>query len=105
VCESRSSILSNGGGKLDADRLRNIGDGGRQVGSSQVTAVVEQCRANGSNARYEITARAAVVTPYAGTLTLPRELSPAECNLFTGAGNDGKRCHDWLAVAKQLRRI
>src|SRR6266481_2972127 len=42
VCWSDSSILRNGGGMLDPAKLRNIGESGKPVGASQVTAVVEQ---------------------------------------------------------------
>jgi hypothetical protein len=104
VCESHLSILSNGGGKLDAGCLRNVGDGGRSVGASQVTAVVEQRGARGNDARYEITARATVVTPFAVTLSLPRELLPAERQLLDEVGNEGKGRDDWFSVARKLRR-
>jgi hypothetical protein len=104
ICESHSSILNNSGGKLDADCLRNIGDGGRPVGSSQVTAVVEQRGTRGSDARYEITARATVVPPYAVTLTSPRELLPAERKLLDEVGNEGKGRDDWFAVVKAIRQ-
>ncbi|HET6844906.1 MAG TPA: hypothetical protein VFK06_24965, partial [Candidatus Angelobacter sp.] len=35
-------ILHSGHGMLDTRTLRNYGDGGKRVGSSQVTAVVER---------------------------------------------------------------
>jgi len=104
VCESCSPILSNGGGKLDADCLRNVGADGRSVGSSQVTAVVEQRGTSGRNARYEITARATLVAPYAVTLTSPRALLPAEGLLLDEIVNERKERDDWIVVAKKLRR-
>ena len=82
VCWAASSILRNGGRMLNPAKLRNIGEGGKPVGPSQVTAVVEQCGAADGKGRYDITARAILQPPYVVRLTNPRELSSAERSLI-----------------------
>ena len=103
VCWSASSILRNGGTMLNAAKLRNIGEGGKPVDPSQVTAVVEQRDAADGKGRYDITARAILRPPYVIRLTTPRELTSAERSLIVEIGNEGAGVLDWLAVAKQLR--
>lgn len=107
VCESPSSILMNGGGTIDAVKLINIGESGRPVGSSQVTAVVRHSSETAAlGARpYEITARATLAFPFFAELTNPRTLSSAELRLLYDVGGNGKNVEDWLAVTKQLRHL
>ena len=104
VCESPMEILCGGGSTLDAGALRNIGDGGKPVGSSQVTAVVEQTARNDKGRSYAITARATLIAPYAVKLTGQRELSPGALRLLNNASLGTMTPDDWLAVAKQVRR-
>jgi hypothetical protein len=104
VCEAHTSILRNDRAMLDVALLRNTGKG-KPVGSSQVTAVVEIGSPNGRSTRYQITARAVLVGPYAVTLASPRELSLAEQRLLADVGNIGMTSEDWLAVAKRIRRL
>jgi len=77
VCASPTSFLCNDRTMLNAAMLRNIGERGKPVGSSQVTAVVGVGSPNGRSACYEVTARAALVSPYGVILTSPRLLSIA----------------------------
>jgi hypothetical protein len=103
VCESAVSLRKSGGGSLDAGTLRNFGENGRPIGSSQVTAVVEH---NGLVARsllYPISARAWLTSPFIATLTSPRPLSQAERRLLREVGEDGNGVEDWLAVVTRLR--
>src|SRR5262249_30323592 len=55
VCENPMGILHSGRGTLDTRTLRNFGNGGKTVGSSQVTAVVEQTTSHGEGRSYPIT--------------------------------------------------
>ena len=105
VCESPMEILCSDGSTLDAGVLRNLGDGGKSVGSSQVTAVVEQTARSDNGRSYPITARASLITPYAVKLTGQRELSPGELRLLNSASHGTMPPDDWLAVVKQVRRI
>jgi hypothetical protein len=105
VCEAHTSILRNDKALLDAALLRNTGEKGKPVGSSQVTAVVEIAPLIGRSAHYEVTARAVLVGPYAVTLASPRKLSLAEQYLLSDVANAGKTSADWLAVAKRVRRL
>jgi hypothetical protein len=104
VCESPLGLLRTGGGTLDSRTLRNFGDGGRSIGSSQITAVVERTGRNGDGRVYPITARATLVAPYAAQLASPRLLSSGERRLLDEVSRDGKTTADWMAFAKQLRR-
>jgi hypothetical protein len=88
VCESPMGILCGDRNTLDAGELRNIGDGGKPVGSSQVTAVVEQTVRNDKGRSYPITARATLIAPYAVKLTGQRELSPGTLQLLNDASLD-----------------
>jgi hypothetical protein len=104
VCECPLGIPRTGGGSLDSRTFRNFGDGGRSIGSSQITAVVERTARNGNGRLYPIAARATLVAPYAVQLAAPRLLSPRERRLLDDVSLDGKTAEDWLAFAKQLRR-
>jgi hypothetical protein len=104
VCENRSGYRSSRGGELDTRTLRNYGDGGKCVGSSQVTAVVERKGCNGEGRLYPITARGTLVAPYAVQLAAPRLLSPDEKRLLDDVSRAGKTSKDWMVVARQLRR-
>ena len=103
---SPAGILRSGGGVLDAATLCNFGDGGKPVGPSQITAVVEQVvhRHPRPSLSYPITARATLIAPYAVRLAAPRTLSPVELKLLDEVSVEGKNSNDWLAVVKQLRR-
>ncbi|WP_429819114.1 hypothetical protein [Ensifer sp. B1-9] len=107
VCASPSSILMNGGGRIDAAKLINIGESGRPVGSSQVTAVVRHSSGTAvlGSRPYEIAARATLEPPFFADLTNPRTLSAAELRLLYDVGGGGKNVEDWLAVTKQLRHL
>jgi hypothetical protein len=90
---------------VDIGKLRNFGDGGKPIGSSQVSAVVERTAVTGTGLSYPITARATLVAPYAVQLTAPRELSPLERRLLDEVCLTGKTAENWNAVVKQLRKI
>ncbi|MBP1885721.1 hypothetical protein [Sinorhizobium mexicanum] len=107
VCTSSSSILENGGGTIDVSKLINIGDGGRPIGSSQVTAVVSCSSEIGGlgSCPYEISARATLESPFFADLAKPRTLSASELRLLHDVGSDGKNVEDWLAVTRQLRQL
>ncbi|MGA7489738.1 MAG: hypothetical protein WBW74_22675 [Xanthobacteraceae bacterium] len=104
VCQSPARLLSSGGGMLDTGMLRNFGDGGRPLGSSQITAVVERITRAVSGMSYPITARAILVPPYAVRQAGPRVLSDPELQLLDEVSVEGKTSKDWLAVVKHLRR-
>lgn len=104
VCRSKSPLIGSGGGQLDAGALQNIGRGGKPVGSSQVTAVVERGAPSGRSMNYPIASRAILEKPCSATLSSPRELSPTERRLLYEVGMDGETVDDWLAVVRQLRR-
>jgi len=97
-------ILCSDGSTLEAGALRNLGDGGKPVGSSQVTAVVEQTTRNAKGRSYPITARATLIAPYAVKLTGQREISAGVLQLLNDASLGTMTPDDWLAVAKQVRR-
>jgi hypothetical protein len=104
VCESPSGIPHTGGGVLNSGSLRNFGDSGRSIGSSQITAVAEQTGRTANGRSYPITFRAKLVPPYVVQITAPRLLSADERRLLDEVSRDGKRTEDWIAVAKRLRR-
>jgi len=104
VCENPMGIPCSSGGTLNAGSLRNFGDSGRPVGSSQITVVVERRTCNGPDMSYPITARATLVAPYAVQLSAPRQLSAQELRLLDEVSFDGTTSDDWAAVAKRLRR-
>lgn len=107
VCASPLPILANGGGTVDATQLINIGDSGRPLGSSQVTAAVSYSPKIGAVAPrpYKIAARATLEPPYFADLANPRKLSRVELRLLYEVGRDGKSVEDWLGVTRQLRRL
>jgi hypothetical protein len=102
VCENPMAILHGGHGMLDTRTLRNFGNGGKPVGSSQVTAVVERTTPHDRGRSYGITARATLTAPYAVQLTAQRKLSEQELRLLDQASLG--TATDWIAVAKQIRR-
>jgi hypothetical protein len=104
VCEISDGLARSAGGTLDIGMLRNLG--GRQIGSSQITAVVERTSdRQGASLQYQITACATLVAPLlAVRLATPRPLSPAERRLLDEVSREGKTAEDWMAVASQLRR-
>lgn len=106
VCKNPAGILRSGGGVLDTATLCNFGDGGKPIGPSQITAVVERAARSCQSASlsYPITARATLVAPHAVRLAAPRVLSPVELKLLDEVSAEGKSSNDWLAVTKQLRR-
>jgi hypothetical protein len=97
-------ILHSGHGMLDTRTLRNFGDGGKPVGSSQVTAVVERTIPHDRGLSYGITARATLTAPYAVQLTAQRKLSEQELLLLHQASLGTMTAKDWIAVATQIRR-
>jgi hypothetical protein len=105
VCENPTGLSHSGGGTVDIGKLRNFGDGGKPIGSSQISAVVERAARTGTGLSYPITARATLVAPYAVQLTAPRVLSPLERRLLDEVSLTGKTAEDWNAVVKQLRKI
>jgi hypothetical protein len=104
VCETLVGLPCSGGGALDTGSFRNFGDGGKRMGSSQITAVVERTTSTSHSLAYPITARATLVAPYAVQLSAPRVLSANELRLLNDVSVDGKATADWIAVANQLRR-
>jgi hypothetical protein len=105
VCEHPTGLPRSGGGTVDMGTLRNFGDGGKPIGSSQISAVVERAARTGTGLSYPITARATLVAPHAVQLTAPRELSPLERRLLDEVCLTGKTAEDWSALVKQLRKI
>jgi hypothetical protein len=105
VCENPTGILHSGHGMLDTRTLRNFGDSGKPVGSSQVTAVVERTRPHDKGRSYPITARATLTAPYAVQLTGQRKLSEQALRLLHQACLGTMSPRDWIAVAKQIRRM
>ena len=104
VCANQTCILRSGGGMLDSGTLRNFGNGGKSVGSSQITAVVERTTRTGAGQSYPITMRATLIAPYAVRLTSPRKLSVSELQLLDSASLGTMDADDWIAVAKELRQ-
>jgi hypothetical protein len=106
VCENPLGLSHSGsGGTVDIGKLRNFGDGGKPIGSSQISAVVERAAPTSTGLSYPITARATLVAPYVVQLAAPRELSPLERRLLDEVSLTGKTAQDWNAVVKQLRKI
>jgi hypothetical protein len=105
VCENPTGLPHGGGGTVDIGTLRNFGDRGKPIGSSQISAVVERTAGTDAGLSYPITARATLVAPYAVQLTAPRELSPLERRFLDEVCLTGKTAEDWNAVVKQLRKI
>jgi|SRR5215831_8339301 len=102
VCENPLGILRSGGGSVESWTLRN--PSGKQVGSSQITAVIERMPRSGTGLIYPITARAVLAAPYYFVrLTGARELKQLERQLLDEVSLDGKTVDDWNAFAKQLR--
>jgi len=89
---------------LDTRTLRNFGDGGKPVGSSQVTAVVERTSPHDKGRSYPVTASATLTAPYAVQLTAQRKLSEHELQLLDQASLGTMTAKDWIAVAQQIRR-
>jgi hypothetical protein len=104
VCENPAGVSATMGETLDTGSLRNFGDGGRPIGSSQITAVVERTTSSRHGLLYPIIARATLVAPYAVQLSAPRQLSSHEVRLLDDVSVYGETANDWIAVAKELRR-
>jgi hypothetical protein len=105
ICESNSSILQNGGGAVDSAKLINMGDSGRPIGSSQVTAVVRYHPDVACSVRLnEIAARAELASPFFADLAKPRKLSEAERRDLDEVGREGKSVEDWLSLTRRLRQ-
>lgn len=105
VCENPMGILHSGGSMLDIGLLRNFGNGGNSIGSSQITALVERSARNKKGLSYRIMARATLAAPYAVRLAAPRILSARDRRLLDEVSLDGKTAEDYKAVATQLRRV
>jgi hypothetical protein len=91
VCENPTGILHSGHGMLDTRTLRNFGDHGKPVGSSQVTAVVERTSPHDKSRSYPVTASATPTAPYAVQLTGQRKLSEQELQLLHQASLSTRR--------------
>jgi hypothetical protein len=104
VCETKTGILRTAGGAVNTSTLRNFGDGGKSIGSSQITSLVQRINPNNNGLSYPITIRGTLVAPYSVRLTAPRALLPAELQLLQETSLDGKTPKDWLATARRLRR-
>jgi hypothetical protein len=104
VCENPMGIMHSGHEMLDTRTLRNFGNGGKPVGSSQVTAVVERTSPHDKGWSYPVTASATLTAPYAVQLTAQRKLSEQELQLLHQASLGTMTAKEWIAVAKQIRR-
>jgi hypothetical protein len=104
VCENSDGIPRSAGGTLDVGTLHNVG--GRRIGSSQITAVVERTpERKDESGQYRITARARLVAPFAVMLAAPRPLSLGERRTLDEVSHEGKTVEDWMAVVHQLRQV
>ena len=104
VCTSEKKIRVSGDAMVDTGKLRNFGDGGKALGSSQITAVVERSTRRSDGLCYPITATAMLIVPYAVQLTKNRRLSSGELRRLHEVSCDGKTVADWISAAEQLRQ-
>jgi hypothetical protein len=105
VCANPAGIPHSNGRILDTRTLRNLGEHGRRIGTSQITAVVERSAAQPDNGhQYPTTVCATLVAPYFVKLVAPRLLSSREKRRLDEVSVDGKSLDDWIAVARELRR-
>jgi hypothetical protein len=105
VCETADEISRTAGGAVNTSMLRNFGDGGKSIGSSQITSLVQRITPNGTGLSYPITIRGTLVAPHSVRLTAPRALLPVELQLLQETSLEGKTREDWLATAGRLRRV
>jgi hypothetical protein len=85
VCRSdRPLRLENGGGKIFSGALRNLVSG-RQVGSSQVTSVVERHVKKPIGRAYDVLMRFRLVYPYFVRLSIPLSLPEGVSESLTSA--------------------
>jgi hypothetical protein len=82
VCKSEVPLDINDLGPFDPGAYCNLGDLGRAVGASQVTALVRRVRVGSSTGGYRINMRAKLAGSYWVKLTTPTPLSTARRHLL-----------------------
>lgn len=102
ICHTDQSLDQTSGGRLNARQLRNIG--GKIVGNSQVTAVVELEKTNKEKAIYNIDVRAELARPFFANMVEPRILTTQQRNLLDQMGKNRQATVDqWAAVVRAIR--
>jgi hypothetical protein len=101
ICLARSPLHVTGGGALNSGELSNIG--GRPVGSSQTTAVVERRVGLGDTAAYGVNARAELSSPFFANLVRPQVLSAAQRRLLVELGKEGVTVEEWMKTVPKIR--
>jgi len=84
---------------------RLIRRGGANGNASGIARGIERTTSYGEGRSYPITASATLIAPYAVQLTAPRKLSEQELRLLDQASVGTMSPRDWIAVAKQIRRM
>jgi len=95
-------LSRTGGATLDAGTLQNVG--GKGVGSSQITSVVERRSRSVTSSPYNVSAQTRLAPPHFAVLAAPRLLSQAERRLLAEVGEEARTADDWWNVVKKIRR-
>jgi hypothetical protein len=82
VCSSATALQLTRGGTRDTAKLRNAGDEGKSIGSSQITSVVQRSSSTGKGKIYPITMRATLISPCCVQLVDARELTTQRAPAF-----------------------
>ncbi len=103
MCRSEAPLeIARGGRRFDPTAFRNVGDAGRPVGASQVTALLQQVTAESEDAAYEVNMQADLTSGYWVRLVDPILLEPARLAPLDTAG--AMSVADWRAFCSGLRQ-
>lgn len=107
VCSSPEELRLDGRGPFDPSAYRNIGDAGRPVGSSQVTALVVRTRAESPVSDYWINFRAKLAGSYWVRLARPCVLAQASrASLAAASARAGEMdIGEWIEIVSKIRFV
>ncbi len=93
--------INSGGARFDPLAFRNVGEQGRPVGASQVTALLRQVATQRDDASYEVSMTADLVEGYWVRLCDPVLIGPTEKAELDNVSSSSAT--DWAQLAAQLK--
>jgi hypothetical protein len=101
MCYSPTPLSVERGNPFDPTAYRNIGEGGKPVGASQVTALLQRVEKERSDSSYEVNLSVALHGSYWVRLEDPLVIHPDDVLLATECKNQLQ----WVAAVKKLRSL
>lgn len=100
ICKATEPLSVGDYGPFDSANYKNIGDDGKRIGPSQVTALVERASNAAGNTKHRINLQAKLALDYWVRLSQPREI-PADCELQRLVVEN--REHNWIDKVTEIR--